>query len=675
MWRGGVAVLLGMSVMVGCGVHQESPQVPNVQANHIHAAQLVENALLYTDPAHGLIDPVSGYPVEGWNQDPERGLFLRGFTQLTAIGEWVELLACMAAGQVKTPYRTREQALNELEHVVTTLLADQTDPGLSAKGLLSNFIGFDGARRLSPLGEHVRKVDFVERFGTNVGERVWHDLEEHGWMTYEKEGTEAKVKRSATYGREHFEGVLEPYAEQGHIEAIMELLDARIVNVVFGDNVNLTAAVAKSIGALLDPTLEGNKQAARLRDMMEQFIEHQREGYWHLYGKQEGSFAFGWNATEDYLTGWEIDDGSWVVGRMNYLINEFRGGWTFVVERHGFPKAALRSGGFKLRPYRLLDGREVYVPAAWDGSAFQILGLSHFMQELDQPGWRKLLSNAVLIQLDYADRHGLPGFLSESYSGDETEYTGAVAIPALAVTKHERITDAPSLYTLGVAYQIEPDAVEAFLAKNWSTIETLLTDHGPWEGYKTSTQSVIEFQTAAHTLSLILGFVGTGHENMGRYLDSKGLRGRRKQAAPGGGDLLSDEFNMFSGGPVDPRVSVESGAVRIGGMSEWAWVAFQAKSSDGLDLSGATLVLNYRCDQAIPKSKIELKLVPGLVGAVNEIILNLEKTGPEGRQIEIPLPAVPGLTGVGELVLVLEELGVKSDVKLEVLGFEIQRSP
>lgn len=659
------------AAMVGCSGKPAAFQVSGVAAGHTHARMLMENAFRYTDPAHGLVDPVSGYPVEGWNQDPERGLFLRGFTQLTAIGEWVELLACIAAGQAPNAYRTPEQALKDLEKVAATLLADQNDPGLSAKGLLSNFVGFDGHRRLSPLGEHVRKVDFVERFGTNLGPRVWCDLEEHGWMTYEKEGSEAKVKRSAEYGRDHFEGILAQYAEER--DAIMELLDARVVNVVFGDNVNLTASVAKGIGALLDPSLEGNAQAAALRHLMEQFIERQRDGYYHLYSKKEGSFAFGWNATEDYLTGWEIDDGTWVVGRMTYLINEFRGGWTFVVERHGFPKTALRSGGFKLRPYRLLDEREIYVPAAWDGSAFQILGLSHFMQELEQPGWRALLSNAVHVQLDYAARHSLPGFLSESYSGDETEYTGAVAIPELAVTKEERITDAPSLYTLGVAYQIEPDAVEAFLAKNWSTIELLLTDHGPWEGYKMSSGSVIEFQTAAHTLSLILGFVGTGHENMKRYLDSKSLARARRQAASGSGDLLSGEFNMFSGGPTDPQVSVEQDVIRITGMSEWAWVAFQAKSSDGLDLSGATLLLDYRCDQDIPKSKIELKLVPGLVGAKNEIVLNLKKTGSDGRRIEIPLPETPGVTGVGEVVLVLEHLTAQDSLVLKIDKFSVVR--
>ena len=48
-----------------------------------------------------MVDPVSGYPFEGWNQDPARGLFLRSFTQLTAIGQYMELLANVVAGRAR----------------------------------------------------------------------------------------------------------------------------------------------------------------------------------------------------------------------------------------------------------------------------------------------------------------------------------------------------------------------------------------------------------------------------------------------------------------------------------------------------------------------------------------------------------------------------------------------
>ena len=58
---------------------------PKVNPAHTHMRRLLANALGYTAPANALTDPTSGYPFEGWNQDPAKGLYFRSFTQLTAI--------------------------------------------------------------------------------------------------------------------------------------------------------------------------------------------------------------------------------------------------------------------------------------------------------------------------------------------------------------------------------------------------------------------------------------------------------------------------------------------------------------------------------------------------------------------------------------------------------------
>jgi len=76
---------------------------------------------------------------------------------------------------------------------------------------------------------------------------------------------------------------------------------------------------------------------------------------------------------------------------MNYCINEFRGPWIFAVLRYALPEVSIRNAGFKIKPYRYADGRDTHALAAWEGSAFQLLGLSLFMQELRNPGWRKSL--------------------------------------------------------------------------------------------------------------------------------------------------------------------------------------------------------------------------------------------------------------------------------------------
>jgi hypothetical protein len=79
------------------------------------------------------------------------------------------------------------------------------------------------------------------------------------------------------------------------------------------------------------------------------------------------------------------------------------------------------------------------------------MGLGLWLGELENPSWRTLMQNFVAIEIDFAKRQGLPGFLSESYSGRGIEYTGSVGLAEIAVTPKPRITDAASLYTLGAA--------------------------------------------------------------------------------------------------------------------------------------------------------------------------------------------------------------------------------
>ena len=119
--RGVVAVVGVAGSTAGRGV--DAPSFPTVPPDHKHARALLENAMRYAAPATRMIDPVSGYPFEGWNQDPKQGLFLRSFTQLTAIGQWMELLANVVAGHADTPDLSREQALADLTRLVTDACA------------------------------------------------------------------------------------------------------------------------------------------------------------------------------------------------------------------------------------------------------------------------------------------------------------------------------------------------------------------------------------------------------------------------------------------------------------------------------------------------------------------------------------------------------------------------
>ena len=673
IFAAGLGVLLG----AGCAhivppdpsVSSDAFHFPLVQPGHVHMQMLLANAMGYLKPEHGLADPVSGYPVEGWNQEPERGLYLRSFTQLTAIGEQLEMLANIAAGYADNPYISEEEALNRLEKMTANLLHDQTDPNVSAKGLLGNFLGLEKHGRTGPLSEEVDRQKFTDKFGAEKGGAIWDALTARKWIVPQQDGSFAKVPRKGEYGDKFFTGELEPFSDPETCAKIMAVLDTRVVQIIFGDNANLTASAAKTIGALRHSTLKDEPAAAALCEKLEQFIANQEEGYRYLYDSESGTFAFGWNATHDRFTGWEDSSGNWITGRMNYIVNEFRGPLWFVVQRFDLPADTVKNCGFKIKPYRTAGGRDLYTLATWHGSSFQSLGLSLFMQEPDAPGWRENLENSVAINLDFSLRNKLPGFLSEAYSGNGVEYTGDIGIPDVAVTDHPRIMDAPSLYTLGVAYEVAPDEVEQFLSGNWETVRGLFTDHGPWEGYNTTQNRGIEFQTTAHTLALILGGIGSAGENMQRYLTWQGVTSLSK--VQGGGSVAADLLNSaewiawsaagdrLQGGQRDGGFYLRSDAVRSG--------AVTIKPPEPVGLSNGALLIRYRAAQP-PVNSI---LVPdnGPMAFRNEIFIRFDRTETE-KEIRIPMPATPGLENIKELVLQFGSGRESAPVDLTISGFE-----
>ena len=383
----------------------------------------------------------------------------------------------------------------------------------------------------------VEKHKFQDAFGKEKGEAIWRALQAKGWIVPrngDRKPTSSDPQRTA--------GTIStvpwpPSRTTPLKQKIMDILDQRVVMIVFIDNANLSAAVAKTIGALLQPAIKDQAGVPELRQELEHFLDEQREGYERLYDPKAGQFFFGRDATKNRYFGWVDLEGKWVTGHVDYLVNEFRGPATFVVTRFGLPIDAIKNLGFKMKPYRMRDERDIYVLAPWEGSAFQALGLELSMTELDRPSWRQLLENVVDVEIDFATRHKLPGFLSESYSGEGVQYTGSVGIPDITVSPLPRITDAASLYTLGAAYSVAPDKIEQFLAANWPVVSKLLTEHGPWEGLKGTRQEVIRFQTTAHTLALILGLLGTGSDHMKTYLDSKGLGPRLDQVFKPGEDV------------------------------------------------------------------------------------------------------------------------------------------
>ena len=173
-------------------------------------------------------------------------------------------------------------------------------------------------------------------------------------------------------------------------------------------------------------------------------------------------------------------------------------------------------------------------------------------------------------------------------------------------------------------------------------------------------KSVIQFQTSAHTLALILGFVGTGNENMTRYLQNAGLPADPAtihQAATGPAvNLLAGEFNIFAWCRESDRLQQqrEGGQFKISGKGiTGANLAIVPAESVRLNLSGRTLQLRYRSAAALPGCVLRFTPRGQKGGMSTEATLNLAATGDTEGQLTIPLPATPLLDDIKELILVL----------------------
>ena len=290
------------------------------------------------------------------------------------------------------------------------------------------------------------------------------------------------------------------------------------------------------------------------------------------------------------------------------------------------------------------------------------------------------MEDFVDVEIDYARRNRLPGFLSESYSGREAQYTGAIGIPSVTVSPTTRITDAASLYTLGSAYTVAPEKIENFLADNWPTISRLLSDHGPWEGFNTTKQEVILFQTSAHTFSLILGLLGTASEHMKTYLDFKGLGTKLDDVFKPGVqvDMLSDQATVFAwDDDQNPLASKRDPAGfhvasrRVGDLG----IAFVAADPKGVNLSGGTLVFRYRLGTPSVPAVIELKPVKGETSTEglipNEIFTNLANAHGETREVQILFPATPGLKQTKEIVVTFGKESKGRSLDISILELKI----
>jgi hypothetical protein len=191
----------------------------------------------------------------------------------------------------------------------------------------------------------------------------------------------------------------------------------------------------------------------------------------------------------------------------------------------------------------------------------------------------------------------------------------------------------------------------------------------------------VQYQTATHTLSLILAALGSADDNMRRYLDMKGLAGALDKLYKPGDSM--DFMNLQSqpvawaadGSPVTLRKAgasllFEADCKGVGG------IAFPAPQERGISLSGGLLRLRYRSAKDVKKARITFKRTHQKTKALEtipvEISLAMQKTSGKEESIEICLPATPALQGIQETALGFGEQGQRTQEAITLTAFEFK---
>jgi hypothetical protein len=620
-------------------------------------------------------DP-SGYPYEGirWNEETRTIEPIRRYTQITAVGQTAEFLASIINGEIVLPLIPVREALNLLTRIMRALQRDQDDPRVSEDGLPIAFIEFDREmnRMRPPLPYEVTPDVLPEKWGEKRAV-IWERLLERKWLVRkDPDSSAAIVNRSAPgFGADLGLDLSE------ELDQVNEILNKRVKNVVAGDIANLLASLVSTWGKLFK---------ARERIVQEEDVSQQITAIMEAIDRCIMAMRQGFR--QDFL------DGSTGLLRRGFLVyeaegqkhkeffnayqnfsDEFISGIMLAKVIYALPLSVVRNISVALKGYRDRENRVLFTKVPFFGGAFAILWPTLYVPHDISPSDRRLLSNFVHIAIDYARVHGAqPGFLSECYG--TSGYFGKVGIPSIAYTGGIR-SDLVSLYPLGSAYAIAPHEVERFLETNWAKVSEI----GFWDSYDLKEGRVVRVATAAHTLSNILGGLGSGPSHVEAYLKAHGLYGDFLSLFEPGRvkvDLSATPVEAKKAPSHESLVTViktEEGYRFISNDSSTVTITF---SPGEVSLSGTTLVLRYRSEtDAIKGARIVLErpdqraLPPG-VGMQNEIFFSLRNTQGRMKEVRIPMPSTPALAGVDRVQLWLYgSADQPQTLGLTIGGFEI----
>jgi hypothetical protein len=620
-------------------------------------------------------DP-SGYPYEGvrWNEETGTIEPIRQYTQITAVGQAAEFLASIINGEIVLPLIPAREAANLLTLMIRALKRDQDDPWVSENGLLIPFIEFDREmnRMRPPLPYEVTPDGLPEKWGEKRAV-VWERLLERKWLVRKDSDSSAAIVNRSAPGF----GVDLGLDLRGELDQVNEILNRRVKNVVAGDIANLLASLVSTWEKLSKAKErfvheeDVSRQITTIMEAIDRCIMAMRQGFIEDFlDRSTGMLRRGFLVYEA--------DGQKHKEFFNAYHNfsdEFISGILLAKVIYGLPLSVVRNVSVALKAYVDRESRVLFTKVPFFGGAFAILWPTLYVPYAEFPSDRRLLSNFVHIAIDYAQVHGAqPGFLSECYG--TAGYVGKVGIPSIAYTGGVR-SDLVSLYPLGSAYALARHEVEGFLEANWAKVLEI----GFWDSYDLKEERVVRVATAAHTLSNILGGLGSGPSHVEGYLKAHGLYG----------DFLS----LFEPGRV--KVDISASPVEAKGTPSHESPVKVIKTEEGyrfisngsstmtitffpgeVSLSGTTLVLRYRTEaDAVKGARIVLErsdqraLPPG-VGMQNEIFFSLRNTQDRIEEVRVPMPSTPALAGVDRVELWLYGLADQPQtLGLTIGSFEI----
>ena len=451
-----------------------------------------------------------------------------------------------------------------------------------------------------------KSTNSTTRSAGRKGEAIWKALQAKGWIVPRNNDREADIVRSAKYGSDHFDGPLAPFSDNATKQKIMDILDQRVVMVVFIDNANLSASVAKTIGALLEPRDQGpgRRSPSCGGSWNNSSTISSRDTPGSTTPRPASSTSAGTPPRIAISAGWTCRANG-TTGHVDYLVNEFRGPATFVVTRFGLPIDADQESGLQDeavpdagRARRLCSGSlgGLGVPGSGPGAVDDGAGSPKLAQA---PGERRRRRDRLC--------HAAQSFPASSRSRTAAR---AFSTPAASASPTSRSRPCPGSRTRPRSTpwarptRSRPRRSSSSWRRTGRVVSSLLTEHGPWEGFKARQAGGDPVpDDGAHPRA----DPGSARNGIGPHESVPGIQGLRPRLdeifRPGEEvDLLSGGTQVFAWNDKESpiRSSAREGPAstsRTDRLSN-AGIAFVPSGSQGVNLSGGLLSLRYR--SAVP---------------------------------------------------------------------------